>query len=75
MPKKAARIKLRVKRVWIERIQDISEADAKAEGTKPEPKMRAHRYRYAFGCLWDSIYKTWSENPFVWACEFERIES
>lgn len=32
MPKWACRIKLKVKRVWVERVQDISEADAIAEG-------------------------------------------
>lgn len=32
MPKKAARLFLRIKNIWVERLQDISIADIKAEG-------------------------------------------
>lgn len=76
MPKWASRIKLRVKRVWVERVQDISEADANAEGVKPvwvDPCIES----YADGFLetWDSVYGNWSANPWVWCCEFERVES
>jgi hypothetical protein len=34
MPKWACRIKLKVKRVWVERVQDIADSDALAEGVK-----------------------------------------
>jgi hypothetical protein len=27
-----------------------------------------------FECLWDSIYKNWNENPWVWVIEFKRVE-
>jgi hypothetical protein len=35
MPKEACRLKLSVKRVWLERVQEISGADARAEGCSP----------------------------------------
>jgi hypothetical protein len=33
MPREASRINLKVKRVWVERIQDITYADMLTEGT------------------------------------------
>jgi len=73
MPKWACRLKLKVKRVWVERVQDISVSDCIKEGTpcgciKPEYCPGA---RLEFLKLWDSIYGTWAENPWVWCCEFE----
>lgn len=43
MPRKAARIFLKVKNVWVERLQDITEEDAKAEGVKWLPEISAYR--------------------------------
>jgi hypothetical protein len=76
MPRWASLTTLLVKRVWIERLQDISSWDAIAEGCCP-PGCRCscdeHRQRYLN--LWDVIYgKTdfkSSLHPFVFACEFE----
>jgi hypothetical protein len=82
MPYWAARIFLRVKRVWVERVQDISASDCINEGCIDE-----HYYTpgadestiFGFHKLWDSIYAKkgfgWDENPWVWACEFERIQN
>lgn len=68
MPRDACRIVLVVKRASVERLQDITEADAVAEG---------FRRREHFIQAWDSIYAAkgygFGENPYVWACEFERI--
>lgn len=30
--------------------------------------------KYAFGALWDSIYKNWDQNPWVWVVEFKVIK-
>jgi hypothetical protein len=64
MPRWAARLFLTVKSVRIERLQEITEEDAKAEGAQPEIEIRSFEdadycektgYRYAFSKLWDSI--------------------
>ena len=63
MPRWASRITLEVTSIWVERLQEISEADAIAEGVDPDGpvgnyrvahKMGAARYQYAN--LWDSIH-------------------
>jgi len=85
MPKWACRIKLVVKRVWVERVQDISEEDAIAEGVVVDDAGTCPVYalpsggwsdepEVAYGELWDSIYGNWDENPWVWCCEFEVME-
>lgn len=83
MPRWASRITLRVKRVWVERVQDISEEDAKAEGMDslgpvgnvPVALDMGVR-RYQFANLWEDIYPgSWDANQWVWACEFERVPS
>lgn len=78
MPKAACRLWLRIKRVWGERVQDISEEDACAEGcslTMMSPDGTDNgSYAYDFGYLWDSINGNWAENPWVWCVEFEKCE-
>lgn len=84
MPRWASRITLEVTGVRVERLQDISEADARAEGVTIEeqhttgycageylpPSIRAYRD------LWESINGagSWDANPWVWVIEFRRIE-
>ncbi len=85
MPKAAARIFLLVKNVRIERLQDITEEDAIAEGVYPCYEKHLHcdgrEYRCSFEQLWDSLNAkrghpyTYSSNPWGWVIEFKRISS
>lgn len=87
MPKWAARIWLEVTEVKVERVQEISENDACAEGVLPvtepitEPNGLRHRayrreYSYNFEKLWIKIngQQSWDANPWVWVYKFRRIE-
>lgn len=75
MPKEAARIFIKVINVHVQRLQDISESDAIAEGIIIE-KTPFIEPANAFASLWQSINgkKSWAQNPFVWVYEFERTE-
>lgn len=84
MPRWASRILLGITSVRVERLRDISEADARAEGITIEdrhmsgycageylpPAVRAYRD------LWESIEGpgSWNANPWVWVIEFRRAE-
>lgn len=88
MPRWASRILLEITAVRVERLQDISEADARAEGIsdggclncgEPEPcgcEEPAADARDAFCRLWQSINgeQSWHENPWVWVIEFKRVQ-
>ncbi|MBU3625956.1 hypothetical protein ICN48_06875 [Polynucleobacter sp. JS-Safj-400b-B2] len=84
MPRSASRITLEITNVRIERLQDISEADAMAEGVKAVSVFSATRYAHnddgffgngkdTFRDLWSSIYRNWDSNPWVWVIEFRPI--
>lgn len=76
MPKWACRLFLRVTNVRVERVQDISEEDARAEGVDLKNGIGQLCPRSAFRRLWDSINAKrgygWGVNPWVWVYEFER---
>lgn len=88
MPRWASRLTLELTDVRVERLQEISEGDAKAEGVEPwsfcaEQPMTtgemgaASPYRGGFACLWDDIndkIATWKSNPFVWVLSFKVAE-
>lgn len=90
MPKEAARIWLKVTDVRVERLHEISEDGAKAEGTidnrgfihSPDNEYdRIHTAREHFIEIWNSTIKKsdldrygWDANPWVWVIEFERCE-
>ena len=72
MPRWASRILLEVTSVRVERLQDISEADAEAEG----PPKHFNSWRDNFCALWQKINGdgSWDANPWVWVVEFQRAE-
>lgn len=78
MPFAAARIFLRVKTVRVERLQEISEDDAIAEGCcygKGDGTVDPAVGNKHFPTLWQAINgpESWDANPWVWVVEFERI--
>lgn len=88
MPRWANRILLEITDVRVERLNAISEEDARAEGIidggclncgEPEPCECANPEpdaTDAFAYLWQSIYgqESWNANPWVWVIEFKRVE-
>ena len=72
MPRHASRITLEVTGVRVERLQDISEADAIAEGVYTDPACPAYD---AYAQLWDEIngLGSWEANPWVWVVEFKGL--
>lgn len=79
MPRIASRMTLTVTGVRVERLQDCSEADAKAEGCDRAPIIMRNdylsppeTYQAGYRALWDSINGAgaWEENPWVVAVTF-----
>mgnify|MGYP001595300160 CR=1 FL=1 len=82
MPRWVARWVLRLEDVRRERLNDINEADAQAEGvprgvcTHPDCTpggCASSRYRPEYATRWDQINRKrapWSSNPEVWALTF-----
>ncbi|SIT38593.1 conserved hypothetical protein [Paraburkholderia piptadeniae] len=84
MPRWASRITLEVTGVRVERLHDIKEDDAKAEGCAPawldvdEETVNAYgapTYRQGFARLWRDISgdESWDANPWVWVVGFRRV--
>lgn len=74
LPRRLARIVLEVVAVRVEKLQEITEADAKAEGARIGVGVPDHRV--AFGRVWEAINGrgSWAANPWVWVVEFRRAE-
>jgi hypothetical protein len=76
VPRVASRITLEITCVRVERLQDIAEADAIAEGCQCAGVPASLTNRGAFAKLWDLINgaESWAANPWVWVVEFRRCE-
>jgi hypothetical protein len=79
MPKAAARIWLEVTNVRGERLREITEEDAIAEGIRIGiGGMPYFSCREAFAALWNSLNAKrgygWEQNPWAWVVEFRRVE-
>jgi hypothetical protein len=82
MPRWASRITLEITGVRVERLQEISDQDARAEGVEvlqgpfDVRERRMGIYGHAFAHLWDSLAKPgadWAANPWVWVIEFKKL--
>lgn len=88
MPYAAARLFLKVESVRVERLQDISEDDARAEGYDRKRFLAQMEEAAGYGLegyfpdrpiiwfaeLWESLHGagSWNQNPWVWVIEFEK---
>ena len=75
MPRWASRLTLTVTDVRVQRLQEISEEDAQAEGVPPFVWVGRHLdapHRYNFQLLWDELHGSgsWNANPHVVALTF-----
>ncbi|WP_230855835.1 hypothetical protein [Pseudomonas syringae group genomosp. 3] len=87
MPRIACRILLEITDVRVERLQDISEDQAKAEGVRLYTdhaelgewwhvdgiETYSADPRKSFELLWTSVGGDWNANPWVWVVEFKRV--
>jgi hypothetical protein len=81
MPRWASRLTLTVTGVRLQRLQEISEVDAVAEGI--QRSLLTGRFvpgncdypEWAFHELWNQVYGAgaWEVNPWVWCATFKRI--
>lgn len=84
MPRWASRITLEITKVRVERLQDISDEDAIAEGIgKDDGAWRSYSRALArcvspitsYRTLWDSLHGkgAWERNPWVWVLELRKL--
>lgn len=78
MPRWASRITLEITDVRVERLNSISDEDARAEGYPGERAVDGGSFDpwLWFRNLWDGIYpeQSFKHNPWVWVIEFRRVE-
>jgi hypothetical protein len=89
MPRALSRITIEITNVRVERLQDISEGDAKSEGVDAEFEFdletlmnkqtvfeKLQTFFFGFKHVWKKINGpgSWDANPWVWVIEFKRVE-
>ncbi len=76
LPRQHSRLNLRVLSTRAQRLQEIDEADARAEGYDPERESLPPVQWFAR--LWDRLTGIeplrWAANPWLWVVHFELIE-
>ena len=78
MPRWASRLTLEITSIKVDRVQNISNNDALAEGIHD---LRTHEnnwdMRDCFKSLWDRFHPErnllWAANPWIWVVEFKKI--
>ncbi|HBO4454346.1 hypothetical protein CJU13_31080 [Pseudomonas aeruginosa] len=73
MPRWACRILLEITAVRVERLQDISDSGALAEGVSHSEMHSGDSLVDVFARLWESTGGDWAANPWVWVVEFKRV--
>lgn len=75
MPRGLSRITLDVVSVRVERLHEVTEDEAKAEGVDVSRALD-ETHRHGFESLWREINgaASWDANPWVWRIEFRRVE-
>ena len=76
MPRWASRITLEITDIRVQRLWEITDEDAKAEGIgATEPLVFNDSYKDSYAWLWDKINKkhVWILNEFVWVISFKRV--
>ncbi|PHN61974.1 hypothetical protein [Pseudomonas viridiflava] len=88
MPRCVSRILLEITNVRVERLQDITQEQAKAEGVRLYAdhadlgdwwhvegiETYSADPRKSFELLWTSVGGDWNANPWVWAVEFKQVK-
>jgi len=85
MPRWASRLTDEITAIRVERLQDISEEDALAEGVErftsgwknyTDPTVCCQTARASFFTLWESINGpgSWNANPLAWVIEFKMVK-
>lgn len=88
MPRDACRILLEITDIRVQRLQEISEADAKCEGVGKQflisvavggvgkNETMSVSYRCGFRSVWNAINKPmhgWDANPWIWCVSFKTV--
>lgn len=82
MPRWASRLLLEITAVRVERLQEISDGDARAEGCAGgQGSIRGYSYSATpaehFSHVWRELYGDagWQANPWVWVIDYKRSEA